>query len=327
MKVLITGAPGWMGSLLAETLVKDGREVRCLVQPHADTSSLGAMDAEIATGDVTDPDSLKKACAGTDTIFHCAGIIHPRRVEQFYKINTYGTKNLAEAAIEAGVKKFIYVSSNVAGLGDHWTHNVSESDAQMPFMHYGSSKLRAENILMEYYKNGLIKIVIIRPNWLYGIKGPDRQLRFIKMIKRGDPIYFNSRSSAHSLCDIRNCIQALLLAERTEKAVGQKYYIADNRPYSILEAYQIIADRLGIAISPRHVCDFSYGSLSYKLVNRIMQGVRFYYPEIHMAWEWSKNLVCSIDKAKEDLGYSPLIDFNTGISDAIDLYLKNNLAL
>jgi nucleoside-diphosphate-sugar epimerase len=325
MKALITGAPGWLGSLLAETLVREGRQVRCIVQPGTAIEKLKALGAEIVIGDVTVPGSLNNACKDISVVFHCAGMIHPGNIRGFYEVNTCGTKNLAESAINAGVEKFIYVSSNVAGLGSHHKWPVSESDKPMPFMHYGLSKLRAEEILLDYYRRGMIKSIIIRPNWLYGVNAPVRQLRFIRMVKKQKPVYFNIKGSLHSLCSIENCIQALILSEKSGKAVGQRYYIADEKPYNIIEVYKTIADALNIKAYPRHICDFSYDSVFYKLTDIIMQPVRYCLPEIHMAWEWSKNLVCSINKAKRDLGYIPRVDFKAGIKLAIEWYKKNEV--
>lgn len=327
MKTLITGTPGWLGTKLAKILVNEGKGARCLVHPDVKENSLSSLGVEIVRGDITNPATLKDICKNVSVIFHCAGIIHPKRVKQFYEINTTGTHNLLKEAIKNKVEKFIYVSSNAAAIADNYPKEVNETDIPHPFMHYGLSKLKAENIVNNAFRNKQIKTVIIRPNWMYGIGGPERQLRFIKMVKNRNILIFSNGKTYRSLCHIDNCIQALLLAQKNENAVGKTFFIADKSPYKILEIYKTITDLLEVEFQPRIIPLLMENHILYLLINRIMQGMRFYYPEIHMAWEWSKNVQCSIKKAEQELGYKPQMDFSEGMKDAIDWYKQIGISL
>lgn len=319
MKALITGTPGWMGSKLAFKLLENNIEVRCLVLPNINYDSLKKHNIEIVCGDITNQDSLKEACKNISIVFHCAGMIHPRNSKLFYDINFYGTKNLATEAIKNNVEKFIYVSSNAASNANNFYKSLNEDDLPMPFMDYGLSKLKAECLLNNYYTEGKIKIVIIRPNWLYGENGPPRQNSFIKMIKEKNCLIFGDGSTYRSLCEINNCIEALYLAGTNENIHGKTFYIADDKPYNIMDIYQTFCKLLSIEFNPHKITIPSSNSLSYKFIDRIMQGVRFYKPEIHMAWEWSKNVEFSIDKAKLHLGYKPIYNLETGMKKALVL--------
>lgn len=324
MKTLVTGTPGWLASRLIEVLKAENRNIRCLVQPNVDAGSLSELGVEIVRGDVTSPQSLRGICKDVVTVFHCAGIIHPRNPRQFYEINTFGTKNLLEEAIKEKVEKFIYVSSSSAGAGYGASNPTDESKLGRPFMDYGLSKIKAEQALNNVCSEGKIKTVVIRPHWLYGLGVFGRQLGFVKMIKKGRPLLFGNGKNYRSLCDVHNCVQALILAEKSEKAVGQTYYIADEKPYQLLYLYNTVAKLLNIEIRPRSIYTPVEGSLLYDVFDRFMQGLRFYFPEIHLAFDWAKNIVSSIDKAKAELGYSPRIDFEKGMRDAIDWYKANN---
>ncbi|MBI4422723.1 MAG: NAD-dependent epimerase/dehydratase family protein [Elusimicrobia bacterium] len=312
MKALVTGAPGWMGSRLVEDLLAQGRQVRCLVHPAFDAEPLRRAGVDAIAGDVTRPESLRGLCRGVSTVFHCAGIIHPRRPRLFYEINTEGTRNLALEAVSGGVRRFIYVSSSSAGAGYSSPRAASESDPPRPFMDYGRSKLLAEAVLESLQAEGKLESVVLRPHWLYGEDGPPRQVRFFQMIRRGSPLLFGTGENRRSLCALRNCVQALLLAETAPRAAGSVYYVADERSYTAAEIYETAAAALGCRIRVRRLPIPAYDSLAYRGLDRLMQGARFAFPETHLAWDWCKNIESSIRKARDELGYRP----SDGLSDA-----------
>ena len=327
MKALITGTPGWLGSKLVEVLVQNGYEVRCLIQPNVNSSFLKQYDIELAIGDVTEKESLNCICKNVDVVIHCAGIIHPKNPGLFYKINTEGTKNLLEESVKNGVSKFIYVSSSSAGISYSSQNAYTEDITPEPYLDYGRSKINAENLLNRSFKEGKIKTVIIRPSWLYGEKGPERQLKFLRMIKLGLPIMFGNGKNFRSLCDINNCVQSLYLAVKSEKSCGKTYYIADEKPYSLMEIYKVTAELLGVTIEPKFYKLPDYNSLTYRLIDRAMQIIRYKYSHIHLAWDWAKNITCNIQKAKEDLDYKPLIDYREGIKNTIFEYRSRGIDL
>ena len=156
-KILVTGALGWLGSRLVESLVnglpehgflktpKAGLRVRCLVLPGQDDSALRkAIDrVETVAGDLRSPEDCRRFCQGAKgaILFHTAGIIHPRRVSEFYEINVTGTTNLLDAAAQAGVKRALVVSSNSpCGCNPHPDHLFDELSPYRPYLNYGRSK-------------------------------------------------------------------------------------------------------------------------------------------------------------------------------------------
>ena len=327
MKALITGTPGWLGSRLVEVLVQNGYEVRCLIQPNINSSLLKQFEVELVTGDVTQKDSLKGICKNIDVIIHCAGIIHPKNPGLFYKINTEGTKQLLEEAVKSNVNRFIYVSSSSAGISYSSKNIYTEDMSPEPYLDYGKSKIKAENLLNKSFKERKINTVIIRPNWLYGEKGPERQLKFLKMLKSGSPTMFGNGQNLRSLCNINNCVQSLYLATKNEKACGETYYIADEEPYNLIEIYKTTAELLGVNIKPKLYQLPNYNSMTYKLLDKAMQIVRYKYSHIHLAWDWARNINCSISKAKKELGYNPLIDYKEGIKRTILDYRSQGINL
>src|SRR5262245_29033436 len=127
-QILVTGALGWLGSRLVEVLAnglpghdefkvpRADLRIRCLALPGQDATSLTRLSSqvEVVTGDIRNPSDCARFCEGARgaVLFHTAGIIHPRRVAEFFEINVAGTLNVIDAAIRAGVKRAVVVSSN-----------------------------------------------------------------------------------------------------------------------------------------------------------------------------------------------------------------------
>lgn len=339
MRVLLTGLPGWLGNRFLEILAKgfEGEgpvkdwKIRCLLFRSLSTSfakNLSAsQDIEYVVGDVTRKDSLKEALKGVDIVFHAVGIIHPRKVREFYQINSVGTENMLSVSANSGVKKFIYISSNsVAGI--QWSRDrlLSENEAARPYLNYGLSKYRAECWVSDYQRRGKLQAVILRPCWYYGPGQPDRQTRFFQMIRRGNPIVFGSGTNLRSMSYLDDVCQAMLLAAEKEQAVGQTYWIADERSYSTNEIYETIAQLLGVRhLKPRHLPDWvSEGCL---MMDKCLQGLGWYQKEVHVAGEMNKNIACSIEKAQRELGYHPRVGLREGMRRSIEWCRKNGVAI
>lgn len=327
MRTLVTGAPGWLGTRLLEVLTDpkhpyqrfsfaQDRQVRALVLPGMSTASLPQrQNLELTEGSVTKPETLKRAMEGVDTVFHLVGIIHPKKIQDLFTLNTEGTRNMLQAAADAGVRRFVFVSSNSAG-GEGKA--MKEDDPPHPYMAYGRSKLEAEKIVDGFRRDRGIETVTIRPCWFYGPGNgqPPRQLRFFRMIHKGDPVLFGSGHNLRSMSYLDNTIQGLLLAEKTPAANGQTYWIADEKPYETLEVYQTIADIFGTKLKPKKLPNLvSWGC---RLADRMIQATGMYQTEIHVAGEMNLDIACSVDKAKKELGYAPEIALEEGMRRSID---------
>jgi nucleoside-diphosphate-sugar epimerase len=327
---LVTGAPGWLGTRLVEALVdpesphqkysaSHHRKVKVLVLPGMNVSSLPVDKIEVVQGSVLDPASLEKAMEGVHTVFHLVGLIHPKKIQQLFDINTTGTKNMLAAAAKAGVKRFVFISSNsAAGVNVNNETLMKESDPPRPYMAYGRSKLEAEHEVMRYHSQGKMETVILRPCWFYGPGNgqPERQLRFLRMIQKGNPIMFGDGSNLRSMSYLDNTIQGMLLAEKVPEANGQIYWIADAHPYSTLEIYRTIAEIFGTALKPRKIPAVS--SFICRQVDRTLQAMGQYITEFHVAGEMTVPIACDVSKARKELDYNPDVDLEEGMRRSID---------
>lgn len=325
-RVLVTGVPGWLSSQLVRALtdgLPDGIEPprkvepRVLVLPGTADDELAGLDIPIYRADLRSPESLDDAFRGVEVVFHTAGIIHPRRTREFEEINARGTANALAAAIRAGCRRFVHISSNSPfGFNPSPLEPFDEESAYQPYLGYGRSKLEAERSVWAAGAANEIETVILRPCWFYGPGQPPRQTTFFKMIQKGDPIVFGSGLSLRSMSYVDNTVRAMLLAMDSESARGQAYWIADARPYRVLEIYWTVADILGVELRPRHLP--SSVSRACRLGDRILQRVGAYVKEIHVAGEMDQNIVCDIGKAQRELGYEPKIELREGMRRSIE---------
>jgi len=323
----VTGVPGWLGTPLAEALVRGARfraistepwRVRAITQPGVDPSPVERLgeDIEIVRADLRDARAVADICRGADVVFHAAGIIHPRRVQELYDINVAGTQNILASAVAARSKRFVLVSSNSpAGLNETAARLMSEDDPPRPYLNYGLSKLQAEWRVNDMHRAGRIEGVIVRPCWFYGPNQPLRQTRFFKMIKGGHPVIFGRGDNLRSMSYIDNTVQGMLLAAHLEKAAGRTYWITDRRPYSFIEIIETVAKVLGVQVRPRYLPRF--GSDVARLVDSLLQMGGFYSQDVHVAGELAASIAVSIDAARRDLGYDPEIELEEGMRRSI----------
>ena len=146
MRVLITGANGFLGSWLARRLSERGDAVRCLVRAGSDDSALEGVAFERATGDVTDPASLRPALEKVDVVFHLAGIRRAATREDFMRVNAEGTQRVCEAMAQASTRRLVLCSSLAANGPSTAARPRVESDPFCPEEWYGESKAEAERI-------------------------------------------------------------------------------------------------------------------------------------------------------------------------------------
>jgi nucleoside-diphosphate-sugar epimerase len=328
--ILVTGANGWLGSRLVQAIIHglpgsvdagptDCR-VRCLVLPDQPVDDLKKMSdrVEVVPGDIRNPSDCERFCAGTRdaVLFHTAGMIHPRRVREFYEINRDGATQLLDAAIHAGVRRAVIVSSNSpCGCNPHPDHLFDELSPYHPYLNYGRSKMEMELAVKK--RADRIATVIIRAPWFYGPNQPPRQTLFFKMIRDGKAPIVGSGDNLRSMAYVDNLCQGLLLAASVDRAAGQVYWIADRRPYSMNEIVDTVERLLETEFDQKcahkrlRLPGFA-SSVAY-VVDATLQSLGLYHQKFHVLSEMNKTIACSVAKAERELGYQPAIDLEEGM--------------
>jgi nucleoside-diphosphate-sugar epimerase len=331
---LVTGAAGWLGSRLVGALVYGLSEcdwlpranprlqVRCFVLPGEDAALIEELGdrVEIVRGDITRAEDCAKLCedAAGAVLFHVAGIIHPRRRAEFYQVNVDGTRNVLEAAIAAGVRRAVVVSSNSpCGTNAHPDHVFDEASPYRPYMHYGRSKMRMEQAVAGYNQAGKIEAVIIRAPWFYGPNQPPRQSLFFRMIRDGKGPLVGGGGNRRSMAYLDNLCQGLVLAASVEAANGRTYWIADARPYTMAEIVdtveRLLATEFGQKCVHKRMRLPGLASEVAWVADKLLQGVGLYHQKIHVLSEMNKTIACSVERAKAELGYRPVISLEEGM--------------
>ena len=314
---LITGAPGWLGNSLVEIMCHQGKKVRCLVLKGLKKEHLEKYGAEIAYGDVLDFESLIPVTQGIDRVIHVVGVIHPKRANDFYNINTTGTKNMLEACYQNNVAKFLYVSSNSAqGYNIDKKKPMTEEGPERPYTDYGKSKWRAEQIIKKYQKSGKLETVIIRPCWFYGPNPGSIMLELVKFIKKGNPPIFGNGQNLRTMSYIDNVVDGIIQAIDSQKTNGQIYWLGDEKPYKLIDIYNEIAKNLGVEIKPKHIPWFVC-KIAEKL-DQFMGRLGQYHKYIHVCGETGHDIWCDSSKAKRDFDYNPKVSLKEGMKRTID---------
>jgi nucleoside-diphosphate-sugar epimerase len=323
-KILITGAPGWLGSRLVSSAVKTGLPVRCFVCCDQDVTPLLKIsrDIEIVFGDVRNPADCDRFCAPArgSVLFHVAGVIHPKRVRDFYAINLDGTVNIMDAAIRSYVRRFIVLSSNSPfGCNPFPSHRFFENSPCNPYLNYGKSKMDMErNVKIRSWD---IETVTIRPTWFYGPGQPLRQTRFFLMVRNGQFPIIGGGENVRSMTYVDSLCDALMLAAQSADAIGECYWIADKRPYSMNEIVdtveRLLETEFGKQCAHKRVHLPNVVSNAAYCADWILQSIGLYNQEIHVLSEMNKTIACSVGKAERELGYKPATSLEEGMRQSI----------
>jgi len=240
MKILVTGATGKVGSRFVPRMLAKGYEVSILVRDAAKAAGLAALGAKIVVGDLFSPDTLPPAVAGIDAVVHLAALFRTfTDNEGIIKTNHAGTVALADAAIAAGVKRFVFVSTgNVYSSG--YKHPAKEDDmvnVNDPRA-YSSSKIAAEQELLSLHKNNGFDVRVLRLGFVYGDKDPhiEEIIPLLKKMKR----HSGSRMHMVHHLDVAQALNLLLLMDGLN---GEIFNLVDDAPITLYE----LADSVGKA--------------------------------------------------------------------------------
>jgi len=300
MTVLVTGATGFVGTLLVRTLRERGLSVRAFARKTSQTAAIEALGAEVVRGSFGDPASLARAAQGVDAVVHAAGGGIARSVAEVYTNNTESTRALVHAATEAGCRSFVLISS------------LAARDARS---HYGKSKRAAEIVALA--AGDRMRVVVLRPPALYG-PGEHRMVPLFAAARRGFVPTVHPTGTL-SMLHGADCAEAVARALETD-ARGV-YFIGEERIYGRKEMAQLVGRAVGrevrvIAIPPPALKLLARGSeLWGRIRNRpVMFGVDKSRDVLQRHQSGDPRA------AFDALGWRPKHDFATGAVEAHEGY-------
>ena len=326
MKVLVTGASGFVGSTLCEELLKRGVETHALMRKTSSSANLGEAKVIPVSGDLRDAESLKAAVADVDVIYHVAGVVAARSQADFFAANAEGTRNLLQAARARGKKlqRFVYVSSLAAAGPSRPDRPNLESDPTHPVSDYGLSKLGGEKAVHEFQSS--FPVSIVRPPAVYGPRDKG-VFTFFQAVSRGVlPLLGmqNPDPRRYSFVHVDDLVQGIVKAGESSARSGEAFYISGDGEFSWEEAMRLIARglerqtrtvRLPITVmkGAAAVCS-AYTKAFGKVLPFSLDKVK----EIEAA-AWT----CSNAKAKEQLGFTPYWNLERGLAHTARWYKEN----
>jgi len=247
MKKLVTGSTGFIGSAIVRELLKEDVEVKVLIRKTSNTRNIDNLDVEKVYGDIRDGDSMKKALKGCDTLYLTAAYFAHWAPDPklLYDVNVGGTKATMQAALEAGVDKIVYTSTNnaIAASGPVPANEEKAFNYWEARDHYSMSKYIAENEVRIFITRGL-PVVIVNPTLVIGVNDikptPSGQM-IIDVARRKMPGYIDG---GVNIIDVEDVARGHILAAKNGR-VGERYLLG-NRNITVHDYLRLIADIAGV---------------------------------------------------------------------------------
>jgi nucleoside-diphosphate-sugar epimerase/predicted dehydrogenase len=316
--VLVTGASGFLGFHLVEELLKKGFKVRVITRRILKKFE-GEPNIEMVYGDIRDPECVRMAVTGIHTIYHCASITTNKGSwHDFEETNINGTRYLLNAAVEHGIRKFLYVSTiAVYGFAHRNGQDFIEEDAgygqNLPeFYYYPKSKIQAEKLVLETYRMHNIPVMIIRPGVIFGPGG--------KNIFKNKKILINSKNKVLPYIYVKNVVDAMILAANTDVAIGKVYNVIDDEQITqgdFQKKTACVSGDRGLKIFMPRPALFALAKLVQFLFGRLSPGVSPPFGDYHYR-SLVRNLMYDNSKIKTELGWRPTVSIDEGITETFE---------
>lgn len=319
-KALITGASGFIGGQLRDTLINQGTDVVSVRRPGSPPSRAG-RSVEV---DYADIDSLSDVLRQEkpDYIFHVAGATKGVRYTDFRHANVMPTFQLQQAAQRAypELKRFVLVSSLAAYGPSHrnWRHD-GDKEAR-PIEYYGQSKLEAERALQDEQR---LAWTIMRPGGVYG-PGDVDYFQLFKSIHSGLNVYFGNRDRLFSAVYVDDFVRALIDAATSPNTIGKGYFICDGSPVTWEGFQNQIIKTVGKRVRELDMPEFlvHLSALGGELLTKFDGKPRLFNRQkarmgAQEAW------TCDHTKAREDFGYVPAVTMPEGVERTYEWYRKS----
>lgn len=301
-RVLVTGATGFVGTALVGRLVDEGWPVRASTRRQSDRVRAGAE--QVVVGELAPDCDWRRALAGEECVVHLAGRVHMMKddfsdpLAEFRRVNVEGTLNLAHQAAEAGVRRFVFLSS-VKVNGERGTY--SDDDPPAPEDPYSVSKNEAELGLRAISREVGMEMVIIRPPLVYGpgVKANFRSL--IRAVERGIPLPLGAIRSRRSLLAIDNLVDFIMVCLQHLAAANETFLVSDGEDLTVTDLIRRLARVMGRP------------ALMIPVPAAALMGVARLAGKSAVADRLLRSLLIDGSRARRLLGWAPPISVDEGL--------------
>jgi len=317
VNVFVTGGTGFVGAHLVRALRARGDSVTALVRRPALVKELGwGPEIRLVRGDLDDEAALRDGCSGADVVFHVAGKIVARSAAEFMATNRDGTANVLEAARDAGVRRFIHISSLAVAGPTTPGHPIDEARAPAPITDYGRSKLAAEVLVRAMP----LAWTIVRPPVVYG-EWDRGTLTVFRLARRGVVPVFGDGSQELSVIHAEDLARSLIAAATSPATVGRIYFATHPVSVTSRDFVRRVADAVGakpriIPMPPLLVRGVLWvtGTLAHLAGRPTLLSADKGNEYLAPAW------TCRSDALTRDTGWRAEIELETGLRRAANWY-------
>ncbi len=319
MRAFVTGGTGFVGAHLVQALLRRGDDVTCLVRSPAKAQSLGWRNVRIVRGDLDNKDALRQGCADADVVYHVAGKISAKGLDDFMSANRDGTAHVLEAA-GGRLGRFVFVSSLAVAGPTQPGRPIDETRVPQPVTDYGRSKLAAELLV----RQGPCPWTIVRPAVVYGEW--DREVfKLFKAAKLGVAPVFGDGSQEVSVIYAGDLAAALIAAGTAPDTAGRTYFAAhptSTTSRGLILAIAAAMDRkVRIMKVPKAVGRASLwaiGSLAHLAGIATLLTADKANESLAPAW------VCSPAALERDSGWKATMGLEAGLKQTVEWYREKN---
>jgi nucleoside-diphosphate-sugar epimerase len=307
-RVLVTGATGFLGRAVAEALGRAGHDV---LRGGRRAPAASGGERWVGYGDVGPATRWDEALAGVDAVVHLAGLAHlfdataATAARTFTRVNAEGTARLASAAVGAGVRRLILMSSVLVHGEASPGRPFIEADAPAPASPYAHSKLDSERRLVAAARGSALEWVILRPPMVYGPRAAGNFRRLVGLVRSGLPLPLGAATAPRTFIGIDNLADAVVRCVTDERAANQVFLVGDAETTSTRELINRIATALGRRewtprVSPALL------RAAFRLAGRERDYRRLFDP-----------LELDSSRIRSLLGWSPPVSLDEGLRSAV----------
>lgn len=320
---MLTGATGFIGSHIAERLLKDNLTTHLFVRRQTPlTRIFEEKGANLHVSPCLDDTILEKAIRDAEVIIHCAGATRAIHEKDFYTTNVEFTEKLLKLTCRP--QQFIFISSQAAAGASTPITALKETDAPCPVSHYGKSKLAAENRVKDWGNANNNHYIILRPGVVFGPREKDLFISF-KWINRGLFFVPGNGLKKISIIYIKDLVNAVMMSAVKDTSQGKTFFVCNDQGCSWQELGHIIQKtlnktsclRINIPENLMYCSAFFLDILSRATRKPFLVNRQKIIEAKQPAW------LCSNQKIKKTVSWKPEIPIETGIQSTADWYIKN----
>jgi nucleoside-diphosphate-sugar epimerase len=318
MKIFISGATGFIGRHLAESLIKEGHEIKTIVRKSSDLSLMENLGIEANLGDITDYASLQKSVKGCELIYNTA--VAKSGAKRCYQVNIQGTENIMRAALESNVPHVVHCSSTKI-YGRQKKQIANDNEPFKPRGDYAITKLESEKIIWKYVEKYQASATIAR---LTRVMGP-RSLSLLNLFRdvvNNNVTVIGSGKVSIQVTYIDDIIDGLKLCGG-KQASGEGYIIGTDEYFTLEQLIATIARHAGVKCTPINI-----PAAPFVLAASVGHFICDFFgkePQIlHKIDFFTKHLAHDISKTKHQLGYSTKVSLGEGVQRTLNWYQQNN---